>query len=314
MRKFLSIICVTAMLLSFSACGNSRKNDSFDEDKSTVEKIQEVSDVKELVYDQSFEDDHDYFSLKYPSCWEVPAKSGLVHGIRLNVTDEAYILCYRMNAGDDTNKTNDEYVDENSVMHDVFENKNGTRFIELPVSDDITKHLICLSSPYAIKFEFYNFSEDNEQIIIDFMDTVQIKEFEKPTEPPTEPPTPAPTEDPAVVEQEYKSQCQALTYKDLARDRDGLIGTYVTFTGEIIQDAGEGAYRMAVTKEGTYTTYYTDPIMIYYNDNGVGDRILKDDIVTIWGQSGGLYSYETVMGDTVTVPLVYVEYVELVEG
>lgn len=300
MRKFLSIICVTAMLLSFSACGNSTESVSDSEIDSIVEK-------KSVDYD--FDDYYDGAFLRFPisSEWQ----------IEKNNTFVTYENCeFSLPDGTKLKYISDETKEKDYSDKTNFTEQNDDEFMYTNVHD---------GRKYKFIIEKDKLEPASAKKILEYItDNVEFKEIpteaptelptEKPTEPPTEPPTPAPTEDPAVVEQEYKSQCQALTYKDLARDRDGLIGTYVTFTGEIIQDAGEGAYRMAVTKEGTYTTYYTDPIMIYYNDNGVGDRILKDDIVTIWGQSGGLYSYETVMGDTVTVPLVYVEYVELVEG
>jgi hypothetical protein len=46
-------------------------------------------------------------------------------------------------------------------------------------------------------------------------------------------------------------------------------------------------------------------------DTADGDRILEDDIVTIWGTSAGLYTYETVMGSELTIPSLVANYVEL---
>ena len=38
---------------------------------------------------------------------------------------------------------------------------------------------------------------------------------------------------------------------------------------------------------------------------------LEDDVVTLYGQCAGLYTYETVMGNDVTLPGVYAEFIDL---
>lgn len=38
--------------------------------------------------------------------------------------------------------------------------------------------------------------------------------------------------------------------------------------------------------------------------------ILEDDKITFYGTYGGLYTYTTVLGDSLTIPSVYVEYLE----
>lgn len=38
------------------------------------------------------------------------------------------------------------------------------------------------------------------------------------------------------------------------------------------------------------------------------DRILEGDIITIWGECDGLYSYESVLGSKVSLPKIDVKY------
>lgn len=38
------------------------------------------------------------------------------------------------------------------------------------------------------------------------------------------------------------------------------------------------------------------------------DKILEDDIITIWGECDGLYSYESVLGSKVSLPKIDVKY------
>lgn len=132
---------------------------------------------------------------------------------------------------------------------------------------------------------------------------------EAPTEEITEPETTeetteAPTE---INPEEYRSECQDISYSEIARDSNGLAGQYFTFTGKIIQ-VMDGTYRMNVTVDEW--GIYNDTILFIY-DTGDGDRILEDDIVTIWGQSLGLYTYTSVLGSEITVPAIDAKYISI---
>ena len=57
--------------------------------------------------------------------------------------------------------------------------------------------------------------------------------------------------------------------------------------------------------------YYTDTIyVVYYPEEGE-DKILEDDIITIWGTSQGDYTYTSTIGASVTLPLIFAEYVSI---
>lgn len=107
-------------------------------------------------------------------------------------------------------------------------------------------------------------------------------------------------------ESDYKAACKEVTYEDIARDKDALKGQKVTFTGEIVQ-ASSGVYRMNVTK-GDY--FYSDTILFTIDESSLSQNILEDDIVTIWGESQGMYTYEAVLGNEVTVPRIYAVYLQ----
>lgn len=114
------------------------------------------------------------------------------------------------------------------------------------------------------------------------------------------------TEDRFMTESEYKSECESVAYETIARAKDGLKGDKLTFTGQIIQ-ATPGTYRMNVTK-GDY--FYTDTIIFDIDENILNENILEDDIVTIWGESEGQYTYKAVLGNEITVPKIKVAYIE----
>ncbi len=109
-----------------------------------------------------------------------------------------------------------------------------------------------------------------------------------------------------ISEPDYKSKCRSVSYEEIARDIDGLKGEYFAFTGQVIQVSGD-TYRMDVTK-GEFDIY-TDTIMFTYKAENA--RILEDDIITIWGVSKGLITYEAIFGNEVTVPNIKAKYVEI---
>lgn len=111
----------------------------------------------------------------------------------------------------------------------------------------------------------------------------------------------------AIDEENFKVNCQSVSYADIARDSQGLKGQDFTFTGEVIQVSGS-TYRMNVTLDEY--GIYSDTIVFNY-DTGDGDRILENDIVTIWGTSKGLLTYTSILGAEITVPEIDAQYVSI---
>ena len=89
-------------------------------------------------------------------------------------------------------------------------------------------------------------------------------------------------------------------------------GEYIKVSGKVIQVIENGDYvdlRVNITK-GEYG--YSDTIYVKYKRKTKDeDRILENDMVSIWGISDGLYTYQTVMKDYRTIPLVQAEYIEI---
>ncbi|MDO5477504.1 MAG: hypothetical protein Q4F43_10410, partial [Eubacteriales bacterium] len=56
---------------------------------------------------------------------------------------------------------------------------------------------------------------------------------------------------------------------------------------------------------------YDDTILVSYEAKEGDSRIFEGDIVTMYGLLGGTYTYETVMGSSLTVPLFFAEYIEI---
>lgn len=113
-------------------------------------------------------------------------------------------------------------------------------------------------------------------------------------------------------EKDFKASCQTYTFEQMARNPDKFKETNVKLTGEVIQ-VMEGLYsnslRVNITKKGTYSTYYTDTIYVNYVPKEGEDKILKDDIITIYGTAKGDYSYTSTLGATITLPFVDGKYI-----
>ena len=93
-------------------------------------------------------------------------------------------------------------------------------------------------------------------------------------------------------------------YDERARNGDSHAGEKIQITGKVIQvqdsDDGGATLRVATSANG-YDDVYLVQIM---SSEWKGHRLLEDDQITIYGTAYGLYSYETVMGNTQTVPAI----------
>ena len=94
------------------------------------------------------------------------------------------------------------------------------------------------------------------------------------------------------------------SYDEMARNGDSHAGEKIQITGKVIQvqdsDDGGATLRVATSANG-YDDVYLVQIM---SSEWKGHRLLEDDQITIYGTAYGLYSYETVMGNTQTVPAI----------
>lgn len=108
----------------------------------------------------------------------------------------------------------------------------------------------------------------------------------------------------------YISKCKSYTFDQVARNPDDYDGKMAQFRGKVIQVMQDGDlynYRLNVT-QGSYGLW-SDTIMVSYETSGNEPRILEDDIITVYGKMGGMYSYTSVMGATITLPIIYAEYI-----
>lgn len=113
-------------------------------------------------------------------------------------------------------------------------------------------------------------------------------------------------------EKKYKNSCKKLTFEELARNPEKVKGTKVKLTGEVVQVSENYisiGMRVNIT-ENEYGWYEDTVYIIYYPEDGE-DKILEDDIITIYGTAEGEYSYTSVMGAYITIPKILAEYIEI---
>ncbi len=119
-------------------------------------------------------------------------------------------------------------------------------------------------------------------------------------------------EEPKISKEDYMKSCQEISYEKLARYPDKYKGTKVKLTGEVIQvieSSWTDSINLRVNVTQDEYGYWDDTVLVDYTYKTEGVKILEDDIITMYGQSEGTESYESVLGATITIPYVTAEYI-----
>ncbi|WP_026702862.1 hypothetical protein [Salibacterium aidingense] len=106
-----------------------------------------------------------------------------------------------------------------------------------------------------------------------------------------------------------KQNAEQLDFARLKKNPDKHAGTYVTYTGEIIeiQESDNTTYmRLAVTKTN-YGYDYDDVIYVEYDDY---TEFVEEDEVTIYGEVYGTFDYTSQAGWDISIPAVIADIVE----
>ena len=113
----------------------------------------------------------------------------------------------------------------------------------------------------------------------------------------------------------YKTICESISYTELARNPQKYEGRNVKFTGTVLQVMedtylGKTIVSLRVATKWGYSQYIDDVVYVTYVMDNNAPRILEDDTVTFYGVYSGLYTYETVMGASVTIPEVIARIID----
>ncbi|GAK43483.1 hypothetical protein TCA2_5981 [Paenibacillus sp. TCA20] len=113
----------------------------------------------------------------------------------------------------------------------------------------------------------------------------------------------------AKAKAEKKANAQTIEYPHLSKNPDRYAGEYVTYTGEIVQILESGEYtniRLAVT-QNEWGYDYNDLVFVEYE--GLTDFV-DGDVVTVYGEIYGAYSYTSQAGWEITLPGLVADTVE----
>ena len=125
------------------------------------------------------------------------------------------------------------------------------------------------------------------------------------------------TVEPMAAENAYKKACKSIDFQTLSRNPDKYQGEKYKFTGKVIQVieptfswSNTVTLRINITKEVLYGDYvsWADTIYATVEVPDDADRILVDDILTFWGNCEGMYTYETVLGNPISLPKIDIKY------
>jgi len=110
-----------------------------------------------------------------------------------------------------------------------------------------------------------------------------------------------------IIADAIKKEAMQVSYDDLARYPDKFIETPVHLTGKIVQKMSPDQYRVNITKN---EYFWEDTIYVFLETEA---RLLEDDEVEFYGLAHGTITYETVIGDYITIPRVDVYEIKLLK-
>ena len=115
-------------------------------------------------------------------------------------------------------------------------------------------------------------------------------------------------------ENAYKQSCMQYDYREISRypsDYEGEDAYFRGYVRQVLEDGNDVQLLVDVT-ENDYG--WDDSIIVWYTRQSADEaRILEEDIVELWGELEGLYTYESLIGESITVPCMTAKYVSFFE-
>lgn len=122
-----------------------------------------------------------------------------------------------------------------------------------------------------------------------------------------------------VSESDFKDSCKAIKYKDLMRNSNDYIGKNIVLTVKIVQVMDKSlfddtlCFRVYTDNQG-YGYYSDDEYYLLDNRTEGSMKLLKDDVIKIYGTFNGLIKLTRAIGWTQDeVPEIKLKYAELIE-
>lgn len=109
--------------------------------------------------------------------------------------------------------------------------------------------------------------------------------------------------------EDYISSAKTYDYGELERNPDKYKGEVAEFKGKVIQ-VSESFFSTIYRVNVNYVDEdWQDTIYVSYKREDDEERVLEDDIVTIYGDLDGVETYTSVLAGRVTIPSVKAKYI-----
>lgn len=121
-------------------------------------------------------------------------------------------------------------------------------------------------------------------------------------------PVPSPTPNQGQTTKPGEEYNTGLTFKMISRNPEKYKGQKVKFSGNVLQIIeGTASNDIRMSTNGNYD----DVIYATYDTSILDFRLLEDDHITIYGTFVEMLTYETIFGESITLPGIYIEFIEL---
>ncbi len=189
-------------------------------------------------------------------------------------------------------------LEENSQLSSKNEELTSTLDVQLSTNTSLSEENKQITEEYEqLKKEAEPYLQLSEAERAAEMERLQKEEEERKAK-----------EEAVRQEEEAKGYETGITFEDISRSPDKYKGKKVKFSGSVLQVIdGYIANNLRMSTSGNYD----DVILVEYKTNLIDVRLLENDKITIYGTFSDLQSYTAVMGNTVTVPLVRADRIEL---
>lgn len=117
------------------------------------------------------------------------------------------------------------------------------------------------------------------------------------------------------IKQQYIDKCQSYSYAKIARQPSAYDGKYARFNGKVIQVMQDTLYGIIIytlrVNVSDYGYYSGNTMYVTYYALEDAPRILEDDVINMYGTLTGEKTYETIWGNSVTIPSFSAEYIDI---
>ena len=101
------------------------------------------------------------------------------------------------------------------------------------------------------------------------------------------------------------------SYTQIARSPDSFTGQKIAVRGRVLQEGSAGYSKHYIRLASNM--YYDDVFYVEYDPEIVDLNILEDDIITVYGECTGDYTYTALLGQSITLPSIEADMIDMSE-